>query len=295
MKQQKSITILAICISVLAAAAAAIGIFSAGGPGKHAFTTIHGEQVILFGKGLYRFDSVSMAAQAIAQDVVTLCLGVPLLIVSIVFARRGSLRGRLLLAGTLAYFLYTYMSYSFTSMYNSLFLADVALMSMSFFAFVLTMMSFDTRALSENIGDRFPAKPIAVFLLFLGTSVGLMWLGKIEPSLLNDTVPSGLEQYTTLVIQAMDLGFIVPVSWLTAILLLRKNPFGLLLGTVVCMKAATMLTALTAMVIGQVLAGVAVPAAVCVLFPAANAIAFVFLFVLLRTIKEPANKGGKAA
>lgn len=252
MKQQKSITILAICISVLAAAAAAIGIFSAGGPGKHAFTTIHGEQVILFGKGLYRFDSVSMAAQAIAQDVVTLCLGVPLLIVSIVFARRGSLRGRLLLAGTLAYFLYTYMSYSFTSMYNSLFLADVALMSMSFFAFVLTMMSFDTRALSENIGDRFPAKPIAVFLLFLGTSVGLMWLGKIEPSLLNDTVPSGLEQYTTLVIQAMDLGFIVPVSWLTAILLLRKNPFGLLLGTVVCMKAATMLTALTAMVIGQV-------------------------------------------
>lgn len=295
MKQQKSITILAICISVLAAAAAAIGIFSAGGPGKHAFTTIHGEQVILFGKGLYRFDSVSMAAQAIAQDVVTLCLGVPLLIVSIVFARRGSLRGRLLLAGTLAYFLYTYMSYSFTSMYNSLFLADVALMSMSFFAFVLTMMSFDTRALSENIGDRFPAKPIAVFLLFLGTSVGLMWLGKIEPLLLNDTVPSGLEQYTTLVIQAMDLGFIVPVSWLTAILLLRKNPFGLLLGTVVCMKAATMLTALTAMVIGQVLAGVAVPAAVCVLFPAANAIAFVFLFVLLRTIKEPANKGGKAA
>lgn len=295
MKQQKSITILAICISVLAAAAAAIGIFSAGGPGKHAFTTIHGEQVILFGKGLYRFDSVSMAAQAIAQDVVTLCLGVPLLIVSIVFARRGSLRGRLLLAGTLAYFLYTYMSYSFTSMYNSLFLADVALMSMSFFAFVLTMMSFDTRALSENIGDRFPAKPIAVFLLFLGTSVGLMWLGKIEPSLLNDTVPSGLEQYTTLVIQAMDLGFIVPVSWLTAILLLRKNPFGLLLGTVVCMKAATMLTALTAMVIGQVLAGVAVPAVVCVLFPAANAIAFVFLFVLLRTIKEPANKGGKAA
>lgn len=295
MKHQKSITILTICVAVLAIAAASSGIFSAGGPGQHAFTTVHGERVMLYGKGLYRFDSVSMAAQAIAQDVVTLCLGIPLLLASIVWARRGSLKGRLLLVGTLAYFLYTYTSYAFTSMYNRLFLADVALMSMSFFAFVLTMMSFDIRALAQNTGNRFPAKPIAIFLMFLGTAIGLMWLGKIAPSLFGSAVPVGLEQYTTLVIQAMDLGFIVPIAWLTAILLLQKNPFGLLLGAVVCVKAATMLTALTAMIIAQVLAGVAVPAAVCVLFPAANAVAFVFLFVLLRTIQEPVKKGGKIA
>lgn len=293
MKYRKSIVLLSLCIIVLSAAASITGIFSGDGPGKHVFTSIYGEQITVYGKGLYRFDSVSMAAQAVAQDIVTLCLGIPLLAFSVIWAGKNSLKGRLLLTGTLAYFLYTYMSYTFTSMYNTFFLVDTALMSMSFFAFVLTMMSYDIKSLPQALGEKFPAKPIAVFLIFLGTVIGLMWLGRIVPSLLGTGAPAGLEHYTTLVIQGLDLGFMVPISWLTGILLLRKNPFGLLLGAVVCIKGATMLTALTAMIIGQIRAGAAVTAAECIVFPAFNLIAIGFLFALLGNVKEPVREVAK--
>ena len=53
---------------------------------------------------LYARDSVSMASQAIAQDFVTLVIGIPLLIISFCsVVKRDSARGWFLLTGTLGY------------------------------------------------------------------------------------------------------------------------------------------------------------------------------------------------
>lgn len=292
MKNRKAITILTVLIVLFSLIAAAAGIFSSGGPGRQLFTSVRGESVILYGRGLYRNDSVSMASQAIAQDVVTLLVGIPMLIVSLCFFRKGLLKGKILLGGTLAYFLYTYTSYSFTSMYNCLFLMYVALMSLSFFAFVLIMISFDMDALAESFGEKMPVKSIAGFLLFIGTAIGLMWIGNIASPFMTGTAPSGLEHYTTLVIQAMDLGFVVPVSILSGILLLKRKAFGLLLASIMCVKGLTMLTALTAMIIGQLLSGIQVAPAEMILFPTFNLIVIVVLVALLKNIKESSNVGG---
>lgn len=97
----------------------------------------------------------------------------------------------------------------------------------------------------------------------------------------------GLEHYFTLVIQAMDLGFVVPASILSAVLLMQRKPFGLLLACVMCMKGVTMLTALTAMVIVQKLAGVAMTAAELVVFPTANVLVIFGVLVFMRRIREP--------
>lgn len=290
MKNRKTITILTALIILFSLTAAVVGIFSGGGPGRHLFTSVHGETIMLYGRGLYQNDSVSAASQAIAQDVVTILVGIPMLIVSLYFFRKGLLKGKILLGGTLAYFLYTYTSYSFISMYNYLFLMDVALMSLSFFTFVLIMMSFDMDALAGSFGEKTPLKSIAGFLLFIGIAIGLMWIGKIVSPYLTGAIPAGLEHYTTLVIQAMDLGFVVPVSILSGILLLKRKPFGLLLASIMCVKGLTMLTALTAMIIGQLLSGVQVAAAEIILFPAFNLIVIVILVPLMKNIKETASK-----
>ncbi len=71
---------------------------------------------------MYHYDTHSAAAQEQAQDLVTLLVGLPLLVVSARLAMRGSLRGQVLLAGTLGYFLYTYTWIAFGSAYNPLFL-----------------------------------------------------------------------------------------------------------------------------------------------------------------------------
>ena len=83
----------------------------------------------IYGKGLYYNDSVSVASQGRAQDIVTLTVGIPFLIVSLIFANKRSLRGKLLLTGALGYFLYTYMSYSFLAMYNNFFLIYIMMIS----------------------------------------------------------------------------------------------------------------------------------------------------------------------
>jgi len=287
MKYRKSVNILVICIAILSLLAAGIGILSSGGLGQHTFLSIWGETVSIYGKGIYANDSVSSAAQAIAQDWVTIFLGVPLLILSSFFARKGYLRARLLLAGTLAYFLYTYMSYSFLCMYNALFLVYVALMSLSFFAFVLVMISFDMKIIEQAFQDNFPVKTIGIFMIVFISLIGLMWLGRIVPPLMAGTAPVGLQHYTTLVIQVMDLGFVIPVFILSTILLMKRKPFGLLLASVMCMKGVTLSTALTAMVIVQMMAGVPMAAAEIIIFPVVNVFIIIGVLIFMKRIREP--------
>jgi hypothetical protein len=287
MKYRKSVSVLTFFIVVLALMVGIVGILSAGGTGTHTFLSLHGETVHIYGKGVYTNDSVASAAQTIAQDWVTVFLGVPLLALSCFFARKNSLRAKILLAGTLAYFLYTYMSYTFLCMYNPLFLVYVALMSMSFFALVLVMLSFDLTTLNKAFSDDLPVKTIGIFILAFAFAIALMWIGRIVPPLLKGNSPSILEHYTTLVIQAMDLGFVIPVSILSAILLMRRKPVGLLLSSVMCMKGATMLTSLTAMVINQALAGIKMSVAEIVVFPVANILVLLGVFVFMKKIKEP--------
>lgn len=213
MKYRKPISLLVGLIIFLSIVATSYGIFSNQGQGESEYKSIFGETV-----SIYQHDSVLMASQAIAQDYVTLFLGIPLLLFSLYLSRKGLLKGRLLLKGTLGYFLYTYVSYSFPSMYNSFFLIYVLLMSASFFAFTLAMMSFDIPTLPQYFNHKLPVTFIGSFLLFVSFVFAFMWLGKIVPSLMKEIPPVGLEHYTTLVIQAMDLGFVIPATIIAGIL-----------------------------------------------------------------------------
>ncbi|MEH7156858.1 hypothetical protein [Neobacillus drentensis] len=286
MKNQKSISILVFVITILSIGATSYGIFSNQGPGEYEYQSIFGETISIYGVGLYKHDSVSMAAQAIAQDYVTLCLGVPLLILSLFLSRKGRLKGHLLLTGTLGYFLYTYASYSFLSMYNSLFLVYVILMSASFFAFTLAMMSFEIPKLPLVFKEKLPVKLIGGFLLFASFVFGMMWLGKIVKPLMNHTPVVGIEHYTTLVIQALDLGFVVPIGIVSGILLIKRRPFGYLLGPVIIIKDITLLTALTAMVLLQIQTGVEVQPIVVALVIGLNLLVIFLLVLILKNVKE---------
>jgi hypothetical protein len=286
LKNQKSISLLVLIISILSMVATSYAIFSNQGPGQYGYESLFGETVSIYGKGLYAHDSVAMASQAIAQDYVTLFLGTPLLLVSLYLTRKGLLKGKLLLTGTLGYFLYTYASYSFLSMYNSMFLAYVLLMSASFFAFTLAMMSFDIPKLPQHFNEKLPVKFIGGFFLLISFVFAMMWLGKIVPSFINHTAPAGLEQYTTLVIQALDLGFVIPVSILAGILLIKRIPFGFLLAAVITLKDVTLLTAISAMLFLQMRAGVEISMAVVAILLLINIIIIYIMFLILKNVKE---------
>lgn len=285
MKYQRTIKYLIVTILILATSTSIIGLFSDGGRGSYEFTSVGGEIVEIYGKGIYKNDSVSVVAQGRASDLVTLFLAIPLLTFATFLSQRGSLKGRFLLTGTIGYFLYTYMSYSFLWNYNPLFIVYVILMSISLFAFILSLMSFDMEKVPQMFKDGLPVRFLAGFQFFIALMLGLLWLGKIIPSITAGAIPVGLEHYTTLVIQAMDLGFIVPLALISGILLLKGKPFGYLFTSIIIIKGITMLTGISAMMINSYLSGVTVSYIEAGIFSAFNLLGIAAFILLMRNIK----------
>jgi len=288
MKKYKTIiNVLVLCIIILAIIACLFGLFSSGGNGQYEFKSINNETVKIYGSGIYKNDSISGVAQAKASDFVTLVLGIPLLIASLYLTNKGSFRGKLMLTGTLGYFLYTYMSYTFLLTYNPLFIAYVVIMSLCLYAFILSFMSFEIEKVPIMFSERLPTKFLGGFQILVGFSLCLMWFGRIAPSIFDGSIPSGLENYTTLVIQGMDLGIIMPAAFLSGILIIKRKPFGYLLSSVIIIKGVTMLTCISAMIINMELKGVDMSLAEILVFPILNLFAIICLILLLKnTSKE---------
>jgi hypothetical protein len=285
MRTPKSVLVLCGLIFALALFASAAGIFWPAAGQSYPFTSVRGEQVLISGRGLYQSDSFSGAVQEIGQDYVTLFLTLPVLAAAMFFAARGSLRGKLLLTGTIAYFLYTYMMMAFNTAYNPLFLVYVALFSLSLFAFVLSMMSYDLKALPGCFSANLPRRAIAGVLIGVGSLLFVAWLGRIVPPLVSGTLPE-LQNYTTLGIQAMDLGVIVPTALLAGILLLRRSAWGYLLGSVAVLKFLTYGTAVFAMGINMFLNGVGDSAVLVGAFGMLTLVNFFMAFLLLKNVEQ---------
>jgi len=283
--ETKTTHILVLFIIIFSFAASLTGILWQGDNGEYTFTSLRGEDVKMQGAGLYKYESASMAAQAIAQDFVTLILGIPVLIGALIFSIKGSLRGRLLLCGTIGYFLYTYTSYAFGAAYNQLFLVYVATFSVSLFALILSIRSINVEEIKSAFSPKTPRRLVAGFELFVGVLILLMWLGRILPALKNGAPPIGLETYSTLFIQVLDLGIVVPVAILAGILLLRKGAWGYVLSVIFLVKGMTLSAAVTAMVFNMIAVGVTVSPAEMVIFPSLMLFTVVLTWLFLKQMK----------
>jgi len=234
-------------------------------------------------RGLYYWDTLSSAAQMQANDLVTLLVGLPLLAVSFWLSLRGSLRGKLLLTGTLGFILYTYMGMCVGTAYNAIFLIYVANFSLSLFAFILSIQWMDREALPARFSTKLPRRLIAGLFFFTSAFLMMAWLGRIAPTLLQNQIPL-LENTTTMFIQAMDLAIIVPACILSAVLLLRQSAWGFLLASVAVMKFLTMGLAVSLMGFNMVRVGVSADVAGLVIFPTITLINLVLAIILLKSI-----------
>ena len=286
MKQlpRRPILVLVALICIFSLISTSIGIFSTGGTGSYPFETIRGKTVIIYGEGLYRHMSAEVAPQGIAQDHITLFAGIPLLIISLISALKGSLRGKYLLAGATAYFFVTYLFYTVMAMYNSLFLVYVMLMGLSFFSLVLIIISFDLNHLKENFNASTPVKFTGGFLIFISLSIAFLWLSIVVPPLLNGTIiPVEVEHYTTLIVQGLDLGILLPAAFISGALLRKKRPSGYLLAPVYFVFLSLLMTALTAKIIAMRILGFNVIPAIFII-PLFNVMVFYSTIILLKNI-----------
>ena len=189
---------------------------------------------LLYGsRGLYGPYPASLAG-LVGQDIVTLVVGLPLLIVSIWFARRYSTSGLLLWAGALFYFAYSYYFYV-TGGFNALFLVYIAIVSASLYGLLSLLFNIDPQALKTLFNPRTPTRLISGFLVGYSLLFALMWVGLTFSTLVAGTQ---LDEVTHAVI-AIDCTVLLPLLVFGGLLLWRRRPWGYVLGGFLLVKMAT--------------------------------------------------------
>lgn len=249
-REMKLLKRLSLVLFVSVMVAASFGVASIGSNPVEV-TSIHGETFMLHNHGIYRYDTVSVAMQAIAQDFVTILVWGSLFIIALIKLNDKSELSKLFYIGLLGYTLYAYISYTFLSHFNALFLVYVFNMSLSLYLFIRGMMLLDFKKLESFYTQALPIKRTISFMVVVAVMLSLMWLARLVPGFSGDGLPVGLETYHTLPIQAMDLGFIVPLSLFAAYYLYKQKAIGYALTSILLFKGVALFTAVAAMAVVQ--------------------------------------------
>jgi hypothetical protein len=184
----------------------------------------------IFLKSIYARETLSWAVQGIGQDIVNLIAAVVLFIAAY-FVNKGSVKAFLVWSGVLLYLIYAYVIYAFDVHFNSLFLVYVAILGLSFYALVVSVIHLHLDGIQAYFSANTKARVVSVFLLVLGILFYLLWLTEEIPALLTGEIPQSVMQANlpTNPVHALDLGLYLPAMLITGLLLWRRKLLGYLL------------------------------------------------------------------
>jgi hypothetical protein len=240
--------VLCLAVALLSGVAAAAGLFLRGDGSFQPATSVRGEQYKVLTTGVYAYNARRVVAEGIGWDIFTLVFAVPALLVALPALARGSLRGKLFAVGILGYLFYQYLMYAVTWAFGPLFLLFVVIYALSLVAIVWIISTIPVAGLTERFSDRFPRRGMAVLSFLMAAILVFMWLGRIV-SALGGEIQGLLHGQTTLTVQALDLGLIVPLALFTGLTAWRGSAVGYLLCSTVVVKAFAMSAAICAMLL----------------------------------------------
>ena len=201
------------------------GILSLDFSNSCSYINQYGDEVKLFGSGIYKDDSYFKAPIFIGTDLCILFFVVPLFVISLIKDLRNTIENtQLRLVSIEAISLYYAVSLCIGVKYNRIFILYVILFSLLFFTLIKRM-----RNLSLNNYSFEMKKTDAVFLVFSGISLCVAWWPDIIPTILNGTSLKLIENYTTEPTYVLDLGIISPLCFISLFLMKKKESLGLVL------------------------------------------------------------------
>ena len=221
------------------------------------------------------------------NDLVTLFVAVPLLLIALVLARRGSRRAGLIRLGMLDYALYNFAFYLFAAAFNAMFLFYVLLVALSIFALIYGLSDLDVAAVKASFRERTPVRWIAGLMIFIASGLTtiyvMQWLNFILSGQIPDIIPK--TDHPTNIVPALDLTLLVPWMVVGGIWLWRKRPWGYVIAAVILPKGAVYTLALGVAGWSAVQAGFPESAAELPLWFALSAGQTLSSFALLRNFR----------
>jgi hypothetical protein len=239
---------LCVAVALMGAIASASGLFLRGSGASAETQSPRGEAYRYAIDGVYRFNAIRVVAEGAGWDAFTLFFAVPALLAAVPSVARSSLRGRLFAVGMLAYFFYQYLMYAMAWAFGPLFPLFILEFAASAAAIAWIVSSLDIARLAARFSGRFPRRGMAGLCIALSATLVFMWGARIA-SALDGKVDGILLGQTTLVVQALDLGLIVPLAFFTAVSALRRKAVGYLLCPTLVVKAVAMSAAICAMLL----------------------------------------------
>jgi hypothetical protein len=194
---------------------------------------------LLYGpRGWFYGTDALIVPALLGQDLLTLVAGLPLLAVSALLARRGSLRGLLCWMGALFYFAYSYYFYVIGAPFNVYFPLYIGVVSMSMYGALALFFSLDLPRVASRIRG-LPAGAISLFFMVTALWFAGLWLSIVDRHLTAGTSLDGVSR----AVIAVDGVVLLPLLLFAGRALGRRDPLGYALAGLLLVKtSATFLT-----------------------------------------------------
>jgi hypothetical protein len=198
------------------------------------------------------YPTAELRSSFLANEVVNLLIGLPILVLSMWRARRGHLDGLLLWPGALLYVLYNYIAYAIGMPLTWLSLVYVALVSLSGYVIFDLSRKIDQHSLQGQLGGFRLIKLSGWILILLGSLFLLRALGMLVVTQMNQfSMPM-----TEIGVLVADM--VLSSLWIAGgILLIMRKPLGIASGLGLLFSASALFIALVIyLLLGPVLTGI---------------------------------------
>lgn len=270
---KKYINIMSIATAIFALISSCIGLFYTSNGARFVVQNIYGQDIELYGDGIYAYNSILKAGAAKGTDLAMLIIVIMLFITVILKEKYRYMKFSQV--GFLSAILYNSVCLAFGVTFNRLFPLYLLLFSFSLFTFIFELLDIIKE---DNFDvDIYEKKLIgtAIFMFVSGCSV-LVWLMFIIPAVLTGNPMEIIEIYTTEPTFIIDIGIILPTAVVCGILLLKKKVIGYKLAPVLL----TLISCVGLCVIGQTI----MQTFMGIVLPIGQIIGLVGSFVVLGTI-----------
>jgi hypothetical protein len=181
----------------------------------------------LFIENIYR-DNAFVKSAWFHNDIVTLVLAIPILILSLILSFRGSDRAKLVWLGSLFYMTYNFGFYLFGASLNRFFLIYVLIFVLSVFALIFGLSRLDIQRFHNKFSHKIPVKPISAYMIIWALLLTVAWVSQTMGYFFTGELPQIMIDSggKTNLVAIMDLTLIVPPVLLGAVYLWQKKIWG---------------------------------------------------------------------
>jgi hypothetical protein len=278
---------ISLAVALLGAIAAALGVFARGDGTFAAVTSARGEAYEMATTGVYAWSAKQLVAEGVGWDVFTLVVAVPALVLAAWLVARGSFRGRLAAVGILGYFFYQYLEYTLTWAFGPLFLLHIAIYGTSMIGIILIATSLFRDRSQAYVAGGFPSRGWAVLSVAMATMLTMMWLRRIASGLSGDPSLGALDGETTMVVQALDLGLVVPALVMSGLLAWRRSAVGSIFAAVLSVSFVALAAAIACMLVSAGIVNGTLEIAPLATFSVAASAAGILSIRMYRRIGQP--------